>query len=89
MSTLPYIKIATNNKNELIKSDNFYCVYCLKKYDLNFIEQWTDGGTTAICSVCSVDAVIPSTYFQNNRTNQKEIMNTLRKWRKLGFETFD
>ncbi len=37
------------------------CFYCLKTFPPSEIEQWTDepnGGSTAICPKCGIDAVI-------------------------------
>lgn len=36
------------------------CFHCEQTYAADEIEDWTDGGQTAICPRCSVDAVLSS-----------------------------
>jgi hypothetical protein len=36
------------------------CFYCLAIYDGRTINDWTDGGDTALCPECGVDSVIGS-----------------------------
>lgn len=50
---------ATHNRAALQQSDACSCYYCLSVYDAKELREWIDGGTTALCGVCGVDAVIP------------------------------
>ena len=35
------------------------CYFCLSVFDGGEISKWTDEGTTAVCPICGVDAVLP------------------------------
>ena len=35
------------------------CYFCLTVFTGGTIEEWVDGGTTALCPRCGVDAVLP------------------------------
>ncbi|HEX5426628.1 MAG TPA: hypothetical protein VFW94_24115 [Candidatus Acidoferrales bacterium] len=35
------------------------CFYCLGRFGVGEIAEWIDGGTTALCPRCGIDAVIP------------------------------
>lgn len=50
---------ATNNQDEILRSESCGCFYCLDTYPPNRIEDWTDEGRTAICP-CGVDSVVGS-----------------------------
>ena len=56
---LPYIKLATNNFQEIISDSNgAYCVYCLQKHIIteDSIIEITDI-STVIYPLCNVDTV--------------------------------
>jgi hypothetical protein len=40
------------------KHINAGCFYCLKRYPVSQITEYTDGGRTAICPHCSIDSVV-------------------------------
>ena len=46
------------HKAELEKDNICGCFFCLKIYNPTEIEEWTDGGKTAICPKCDIDSVI-------------------------------
>jgi hypothetical protein len=53
-------KHCTNNREELLGSEQCGCFYCLRIYSPSDINDWIDGGETAICAYCPVDSVIGS-----------------------------
>ena len=46
------------HKAELEKDNICGCFFCLKIYNPKEIEEWVDGGKTAICPKCDMDSVI-------------------------------
>jgi hypothetical protein len=48
------------HRAEVRKSETCGCFYCLAIYPLAEIAEWTDGGDTALCPRCGIDAVIGS-----------------------------
>jgi hypothetical protein len=50
---------AYENRDAVERADEVSCYYCLRSYDPNLIERWTDAGETACCPHCDVDAVVP------------------------------
>lgn len=46
------------NREQLSHSEKCGCFYCLKIFDPVIIDDWCDGGQTAICPYCHVDSVI-------------------------------
>ena len=51
-------KYSSNHRHELEKDNICGCFFCLKIYNPIEIEEWTDGGKTAICPKCDIDSVI-------------------------------
>lgn len=51
-------KLAFKNKSEIAFATKCGCYYCMKVFDTKEINEWTDGGETALCPHCSVDSVI-------------------------------
>jgi len=87
-----YMKLATNNYNEINASKKNYCIYCYggnKKLNESIISineiYWISdkNGLTGGCKKCSVDAIIPGNYFMNNTEN--EIHEQMSIWYKQGF----
>lgn len=55
-------KLSANHRFILehqIGTANVSCFYCLKVSALELIEDWTDGGDTALCPHCSIDSILP------------------------------
>lgn len=48
------------------------CYYCQEIYDSIEIKEWTDGGETAICPKCGVDAVVSKSQHELNKEILKE-----------------
>jgi hypothetical protein len=46
--------------NEILKSNNCGCFFCLRIFSPLEILEWTDNESTAICPYCSIDSVIGS-----------------------------
>ena len=51
-------KCATENRQELEKTDKCGCFYCKNIYNPQEIKEWCDNQQTAICPYCGVDSVI-------------------------------
>lgn len=47
-----------NNKEAIERSGMCACFHCLKSFHSMEVTEWTDGGQTAVCPVCSVDSVL-------------------------------
>ncbi|HVH80534.1 MAG TPA: hypothetical protein VM782_14155 [Stellaceae bacterium] len=47
-----------HNRSALAKSGICACFYCLNEYPFTQITEWIEGGKTARCPVCGIDAVI-------------------------------
>ncbi len=54
-------KLASYNKEHIMVSDKCGCFYCQETFFPSEINEWCDGGETAICPKCSVDSVICGT----------------------------
>lgn len=51
----------TYNREELEHSRDIGCFYCLRIFhNHRLIENWCDGGDTALCPYCSIDSLIGS-----------------------------
>jgi len=50
-----------NNRTAIESQQEASCLYCFRQFHLFGVSQleWTDGGQTAICPDCGVDAVEP------------------------------
>jgi hypothetical protein len=51
-------KFAMRNKSEIDFATKCGCYYCLAVFEPKEINEWTDGGETALCPRCSIDSVI-------------------------------
>ncbi len=49
---------SSKHRAEIEKSEKCGCFFCLSTFTPSEIEDWTDGGQTAICPECMVDSVI-------------------------------
>jgi len=49
------------HRAELVSDSGAACFHCLDAYPSTRIERWTDGGNTALCPSCGIDAVLPVT----------------------------
>lgn len=81
ISSLPYMNLATNNKDQIINdSEGGVCIWCYKKMttseDINKIES---GGRDVCCNYCGIDAVVPISKVP------EPFEYTLENWRCLGF----
>lgn len=47
------------HKDVLEKSKLCGCFYCRRTYSPSEIDEWCDGGKTALCAKCGIDSVIP------------------------------
>jgi len=54
---------SSHHKEEIESSKKCGCFYCLKTFSPNEIEDWVDGGETALCPYCRIDSVIGDVWF--------------------------
>ena len=47
-----------NHRIEMEASEIAGCFYCCETYSPSEIDEWIDGGTTAMCPRCGIDSVI-------------------------------
>lgn len=52
------LKHSMRNREEIERSKHCGCYYCTTVFDTSEICEWVDGGLTAICPHCGIDAVI-------------------------------
>jgi len=48
------------NRAELERSEMWGCFYCERIFAPTTVEEWVDGGQTAMCPYCGIDSVIGS-----------------------------
>ena len=46
------------NRAEILRSQNCCCIGCRGIFQASEVRDWIDGGKTAMCPYCNVDAVI-------------------------------
>ena len=51
-------KHSSQHRAEIEKSEKCACFYCGRTFSPSEIEDWADGGKTALCPFCDVDSVI-------------------------------
>ena len=90
---LGYLSWATANESDLIRCDEYACVFCVQFFDrqshpvVDFIQD--RGGRTGICPTCGIDAVVPldnanPRHPMHNKTRpEQEIL--LAAWNQQGF----
>ena len=49
-----------HHRELLAQSERAGCFYCRRTFDPREITKWVDGGVTALCPRCGIDAVLPS-----------------------------
>lgn len=49
---------SANHREDLEKDEVCGCFHCCRTFSPKLIKKWTDGGQTAICPHCGIDAVI-------------------------------
>lgn len=52
------LKHSMRNRGEIERSKRCGCYSCTAVFDASEICEWVDGGLTAICPHCGIDAVI-------------------------------
>ena len=48
------------HRDEVLASDSCACYYCQRHFSPSSIIAWTDGGLTALCPHCGINAVLGS-----------------------------
>jgi hypothetical protein len=51
---------AARHRNEIERSEQCGCFYCLETFVPGEIQDWTDDGATAMCPRCGIDSVLGS-----------------------------
>ena len=77
-----------NNRAQLEEARRAACYHCSGSYPVHMITEWTDKGTTALCPLCSVDAVVAWPMDdQNGAQGTKEMAAALKQAGALAFRT--
>ncbi len=50
---------STGHRMALLHVGRGCCFYCLRRFDAGLVARWIDGGATALCPHCGIDAVLP------------------------------
>ena len=74
MNTEEFPKLSSNNRDELIKHEQSGCYFCIRTFGSGEVTEFTDGGRTALCPRCNVDAVLPGI------TDAIFLAQGLRRW---------
>ena len=78
---LPYLALATNNLEALLQDElGAVCVFCFESPQVTPDTTVTDV-STAICSICHVDALVPASAVPDN--------TTLQEWHSEGFDLYE
>ena len=78
---LPYLALATNNLESLLQDElGAVCVFCFENPQVTPDTETTDD-STAICSICHIDALVPASAVPDNAT--------LREWHSEGFDLYE
>jgi hypothetical protein len=77
------IRASLGNRSELERSTRCACYCCRKFFAYTQITEWAEGddGTTAVCPLCNVDAVIGDAQYPNMSDAD------LERWHKIGFSS--
>jgi hypothetical protein len=51
---------SSRHREELTRSEQCGCFYCLAIFEPSAVNKWIDGQTTAMCPQCGIDSVIGS-----------------------------
>lgn len=51
---------SAHHRAQVLRSSRCGCFHCLSIFEPSAITHWVDEGTTAVCPVCGVNAVIGS-----------------------------
>jgi hypothetical protein len=54
--------LSIHNRTAIATADTVSCFFCLRAFPSSSVTKWTDGGKTALCPHCAVDAVLPGEY---------------------------
>ncbi len=47
------------NRDKINADTRCGCYFCIETFGGGEIEDWVDGGETAICPICDIDSVVP------------------------------
>ena len=50
---------STHHRDALRAVGQGCCFYCLRRFGVAAVARWIDGGATALCPHCGIDAVLP------------------------------
>ena len=68
------IVLSRNNRDKITDGVQCGCYFCIEVYDGAEIEEWADGGQTALCPKCGIDSVIP------NETDKEYLTAACEHW---------
>jgi NTP pyrophosphatase (non-canonical NTP hydrolase) len=57
-----YHKLSSHHRDDVLRVAYVSCFYCLRHFSpkKKKIKEWCDGGQTAICPYCGIDAILPT-----------------------------
>lgn len=55
---LPTLATSTRNREAIRPGVQCGCYFCLTVFDGGTVKEWADGGETALCPRCGIDAVL-------------------------------
>lgn len=82
---LPYLTLCTANEDEFLdEQERGVCVYCTHTVEARDIRHWVSDrdGRTALCPMCSVDAVVHVIHLPMSKHNRYE---KIVEWHNMGF----
>jgi len=66
--------LSFKNSDKITDEIDCGCYFCMNTFKGVEIEDWADGGQTALCPHCHVDSVIP------NETNENILARAAERW---------
>lgn len=52
-------RLSAHHRAAVLESERCGCFFCLRTFAPSAIANWADGGRTANCPYCDIDAVLP------------------------------
>lgn len=56
---LAQLHALSSHHRAVVETSRCSCFYCLARFEGSEVKQWVDGGQTAVCPRCFIDAVLP------------------------------
>ena len=66
--------LSFNNRGKITNKTICGCYFCLDVFEGNDIEEWVNGGETALCPTCGIDSVLP------NESDVGDLASAFERW---------